>query len=271
MFPIVLYDDALRQQNSFAVIDLTGDADAGSSNDEDNQSSFAHRFAAQFGQGRSTPWAARSLREIRKQHRDDLTLARKLDAEEKMKAHKKLRFDTSYTDDQALARALQLMEDDERRKAAEAAAAAADSFDVLADHRTGIRDMLKEQAKGINVTSVAENPHSCVGTELYNRFVEAWQRVEDQTVTLAFHGTAEAKIEPICRDGLDPKLRTGQALGCGEYFGKQAAQSLGYCRGGRKMLVVALLTDKTGLTAQNVGVLVINKPEHQLPLFVVSF
>jgi hypothetical protein len=37
------------------------------------------------------------------------------------------------------------------------------------------------------------------------------------------------------------------------------------------MLVFALLMDRTGLTANNSGIVVINKPEHQLPLFVVTF
>ena len=32
----------------------------------------------------------------------------------------------------------------------------------------------------------------------------------------------------------------------------------------------SLLTDKTGLTAHNGGIVVINKPEHQLPLFVIT-
>lgn len=37
------------------------------------------------------------------------------------------------------------------------------------------------------------------------------------------------------------------------------------------MLVFALLMDRTGLTENTGKVVVINKPEHQLPLFVVTF
>ena len=62
-----------------------------------------------------------------------------------------------------------------------------------------------------------ENEHSRPGTPLYNRFVTAWERVADQTVLLAFHGTAEQNIDSICQTGLDPSLRRGQALGPGEY------------------------------------------------------
>lgn len=106
---------------------------------------------------------------------------------------------------------------------------------------------------------------------MYNRFVEAWQRVADQTVTLAFHGTAEENIESICENGLDPKRRVGQVYGPGEYFARRALTSVGYCNAGKKMLVVALLTDKTGLTLDNEDYVVISKPEHQLPLFTVTF
>ena len=59
---------------------------------------------------------------------------------------------------------------------------------------------------------------------------------------------AEANIDAICQAGLDPKRRAGQAYGAGEYFATNAATSLAYCKGGRKMLVFAVLTDVSGLT-----------------------
>ena len=40
--------------------------------------------------------------------------------------------------------------------------------------------------------------------------------------------------------------------------------SLGYCRGGRKMLVFAVLTDRSGVTVDGPGVVVVHRPEHQL-------
>jgi aerobic-type carbon monoxide dehydrogenase small subunit (CoxS/CutS family) len=49
-----------------------------------------------------------------------------------------------------------------------------------------------------------------------------------------------------------------------EYFAKDAAISVGYCRGGRKMLVFAVLTDKSGVTADANSILVVHRSEHQL-------
>jgi hypothetical protein len=73
-----------------------------------------------------------------------------------------------------------------------------------------------------------ENPHARPGAPLYNRFVTAWERVANQTVKVVFHGTAEQNIESICKTGLDPSLRRGQAHGPGEYFATDAAVSLPY-------------------------------------------
>lgn len=168
--------------------------------------------------------------------------------------------------DEELARALQAMEDEENHVAVAPEA----TYDVLQWHRQNIHETIKTQAAGIQIVSIEENPHAKVGTTLYNRFVEAWQLVQDQTVELVFHGTAEANVEAICEHGLDPSKRSGQSLGPGEYFAKLAAMSIPYCRMGKKMLVVAVLVDKTGLTANNDNVLVIHKPEHQLPLFVIT-
>ena len=146
-------------------------------------------------------------------------------------------------------------------------------LDVLADQRNSIQDWLANNAKGLNVTACDPNPHSMPGKPLYNRFVESWQRVSDQTVKLCFHGTAEANIDAICRDGLDPKRRAGQAHGPGEYFaGAGHSQiSVAYCKGGRKMIVFAVLVDRSGLTCDKGSIVVVNKPEHQLPLFVLTF
>uniref|UniRef100_A0A7S4A0C8 Macro domain-containing protein n=1 Tax=Pelagomonas calceolata TaxID=35677 RepID=A0A7S4A0C8_9STRA len=146
-------------------------------------------------------------------------------------------------------------------------------LDVLADQRKSIRSWLATNASGLHIAACDANPHSMPGKPLYNRFVESWQRVPDQTVKLCFHGTAEANIDAICRDGLDPKRRSGQAYGPGEYFGApgNAAISVGYCKGGRKMLVFAVLVDKSGLTLDNGSIIVVNKPEYQLPLFVLTF
>ena len=146
-------------------------------------------------------------------------------------------------------------------------------MDVLADQRRNIRAWLATHARGLRVVHVEENRHARPGQPLYNRFVTAWERVQDQTVKLVFHGTAEANIGAILRNGLDPRRRSGQAHGPGEYFAgeKNSAISVAYCRGGKKMLVFAVLVDRSGLTKDSPQIVVINKPEHQLPLFVLTF
>ena len=70
----------------------------------------------------------------------------------------------------------------------------------------------------------------------------------------------QANIDAICRNGLDPARRSGQAYGPGEYFGAagNATISVAYCKGGRKMLVFAVLVDKSGLTLDNGSIIVVN-------------
>ena len=219
--------------NQAVVIDLVGD-------DEDSHTIQVAKTCAKF----LTP--AKSLRQIRREQQEQ------------------------KCNDLALARALQQAFEEE-----EAATAAAipveETYDVLAEQRSNIRETLKSAASGLKISRIEENPHAKVGEKLYNHFVEAWQRVQDQTVVIAFHGTPEANIESICQNGFDSKRRAGQAMGPDEYFAKTAATSVPYCRGGKKMLVVAVLTDKEGLTVDNGNVVVVHKTDHQLPLFVVSF
>jgi hypothetical protein len=175
------------------------------------------------------------------------------------------------TGDNELARRLQEQFDEERRAKVEANKE--DLFDVLSHHRTSIHDFLQKNWKKEfgEIVEVKENPFSRPGQPLYNSFVTQWQQVQDQKVQCVFHGTSESNIDAICRDGLDSKRRTGQAYGAGEYFAETNVISIAYCRGGKKMLVFAVLMDKTGLTTKAGEIVVINKTSHQLPLFVVSF
>lgn len=48
----------------------------------------------------------------------------------------------------------------------------------------------------------------CVTDE---RFFTAWARAPNKRLRMAFHGSAEANMDAICREGLDPRLRAGQA------------------------------------------------------------
>ena len=86
-------------------------------------------------------------------------------------------------------------------------------------------------------------------------------------------------MDSICRSGLNPKKRGakhGQMGGRGEYFGREVEVSAPYAhtQGSRKMLVFAILMDRSGLTSTDQGhpgEVVINKSDHQLPMAVVTF
>jgi len=91
----------------------------------------------------------------------------------------------------------------------------------------------------------------------------------------AWHGTAEHAIAPICRDGWDPKRRSGQAYGPGEYFGWTASVSRGYCRSDTRMILAVIIR---GVHVHNVPgfCYVVNNPidktfAYCLPLLVVTF
>ncbi len=149
------------------------------------------------------------------------------------------------------------------------------STDLLYEQRQRLPEFLRDHQLQLPATDVTMNPHSFPGTKLYERFFAAWAQVPNKSMRLVFHGTSEDNIEAICAEGLDPKRRRGQALGPGEYFAGTPGVSLGYCRGGRKMLVFCILIDASGVTSYNEaipgGIAVIHKPEHQLPLAVVTF
>lgn len=87
--------------------------------------------------------------------------------------------------------------------------------DALAPQRARIRAFLAAKAQVLRVRSCEPNPHSVPGTRLYARFVAARARCADKSVQLVFHGTPEANVASICRDGLDPRRRAGQAMGPG--------------------------------------------------------
>ena len=122
------------------------------------------------------------------------------------------------------------------------------------------------------MSDVWANPAAAPGGELYAKFAAAYNRARDQSIRLVFHGTAEANIDAICKHGLDPNRRGqhGQAHGRGEYFAEDSNISVAYCQGGKKMIVFAVLMDPSGLTKRTNGIVVINKVEHQLPMFVLT-
>jgi hypothetical protein len=87
--------------------------------------------------------------------------------------------------------------------------------DVLSRQRAKIRSFLRLKGASLRVEACEANPHAAPGTPLYCRFAAALRRCSDKRVQLVFHGTAEANIDAICREGLDPRRRAGQAYGPG--------------------------------------------------------
>ena len=80
---------------------------------------------------------------------------------------------------------------------------------------------------------------------------------ENKKIQLVFHGTPEINVPAICASGLDPKLRERQLYGPGDYFGATADVSLGYCRGGTKMVLFVVLLDGVAF-AETRNVLFVN-------------
>ncbi|KAL7539910.1 hypothetical protein ACHAWF_006542 [Thalassiosira exigua] len=124
----------------------------------------------------------------------------------------------------------------------------------------------------IKAPTVVTDPH-IFESDKHQRFVEECVKCsaeeECYDVRVVFHGTAEINIQSILRDGLDPSLRRGQTYGQGEYFANNPAMSLHYCKGGKKMVVFAVITAKADVRAKDL--IVVNKSERQLPLAALSF
>ena len=150
--------------------------------------------------------------------------------------------------------------------------------DLLCEQRQGLEARCNASAAQLRlrVSRLWHNPRSQPGQPLYERFVAAWQRVPDKTLRLVFHATKDANMDAICRDGLNPAKRGaafGQVGGKGEYFGREVATSAPYSQGSRKMLIFAILMDRSGLTSMDrahPGEIVINRREHQARSFLMG-
>jgi len=193
-------------------------------------------------------------------------LQTQLDAEEHAEQVRRVR---RAAEDERLARRVQ----EQLAAGLEPSAAAAEPHDLLRAQRARVREWLSDKAKELHVKEVWSNPSAQPGGLLYERFAAAFKAASDKAVRLVFHGTRAENIDQICTHGLDPTRRglNGQALGAGEYFAETPAISIPYCAGSKRMLVFAVLMDRSGLTKRQQGIVVINKSEHQLPLFVITF
>jgi len=106
-------------------------------------------------------------------------------------------------------------------------------------------------------------------------FLEANGHMSD--VIDAWHGSMEGNIVSIAINGFDPKRRSGQVYGAGEYFAKDPNVSISYAAGGSFMFLCKLLLGTENLDhtwAAGPRYYVIKQRENRtqvLPIFLVQF
>jgi len=92
-----------------------------------------------------------------------------------------------------------------------------------------------------------------------------------------WHGTSEENVLSIAMHGFDPKRRSGQVYGEGEYFAKDPNVSVSYARGGSFMLLCKLLLGVADLDhswVDSCKYYVLKQRDFRiqvLPLFVIQF
>ena len=147
---------------------------------------------------------------------------------------------------------------------------------------------------GLGRPSFTPNPDCGPGNTVYDRFVEACRVLPDlASLAIVFHGTHENNIPAILKNGLDPKKRSGQAYGPGEYFSTDPGTSTGYCKyvsgvsaAQRQKMLVFLVVRPLPQQAQDaksttgrptsygkcpIDYVVVPTVEHQLPLGVLGY
>ncbi|CAM4805317.1 unnamed protein product [Rotaria magnacalcarata] len=97
----------------------------------------------------------------------------------------------------------------------------------------------------------------------------------------AYHGSPLDAIDSICQTGFDPKRRSGQAYGRGEYFGVTARVSHGYChKGGSQtgfsQMIIAFIFRCTQVTTKENFCYVVDNPvdweyTFNLPVLLVTY
>ena len=140
--------------------------------------------------------------------------------------------------------------------------------------KSEVEKFLQQFSTKLTVVDLEENDHAKRGGVLYNKFKDARDKLpqQDQKTCLAFHGTNQSNIPSICANGYDQTKRSGQSYGPGEYFATSPSIPLGYCRGGKKLLLNELLLGKEGTHHTKSGDIVVMKhPEHDLPRFTITF
>ena len=139
---------------------------------------------------------------------------------------------------------------------------------ILHEQRQKIRQFIKDAAK-LKVSDVANSPPRRAASCTPSSPRRTRARPVDPP-RLPRHCRGEHRRD--LQHGLDPNRRGqhGQAHGRGEYFAENSGTSVAHCQGGKKMIVFAVLMHLSGLTKRTNGIVVINKVEHQLPMFVLT-
>jgi hypothetical protein len=89
------------------------------------------------------------------------------------------------------------------------------------------------------------------------------------TTMLLFHGTRAQNIDSICANGFDPSKHNGQQYGPGEYFGRDLATSLSYCKGSGQVLICEVVAEGAKEVASNI--VLVADPSNVLPVAVATF
>mmetsp|Transcript_32959 Transcript_32959/g.63498 ORF Transcript_32959/g.63498 Transcript_32959/m.63498 type:complete len:278 (-) Transcript_32959:1521-2354(-) len=149
-----------------------------------------------------------------------------------------------------------------------------DIDEVLAAHRLqsekDVQGTLDSHEHGEG--TFCSNPYSLPGSPQYVTFIQELRSSQTRRLILAYHGTHEANVESICRDGLDKHRRgtaNGQAFGPGEYVSPSLGKALSYSRGGMKVLVFAVLADY--ITEPGTHIIVVSDSKYTLPVGVITF
>lgn len=130
------------------------------------------------------------------------------------------------------------------------------------------------QFNNLKVVSLKENDHAKPGGVLFNKFRDKMMSLpkNQRQTCLGFHGTNPTNIQSICQNGYDSSRRCGQSYGVGEYFATTPETSMGYCRGGKMMIVNELLLGQSGTHHTKHGnIIVMKDPIHDLPRFILTF
>lgn len=131
-----------------------------------------------------------------------------------------------------------------------------------------------------NYIRVTPNPLLSLGCPAMQKFCRMLQQLGGLSKLkegfFAWHGTpSEAGVIGICLDGFDPKRRSGQAYGVGEYFGQTSIVSHSYSQSSGRMIVSYLLKVPQTSTHGNFCY-VVNNPldfytAYNLPVSVITY